>query len=202
MTRAELKASGHLPSLLVCKADPGRAGSPMPPDLAHAPGESRSKQTGGCRFHRKAGPEPQCGRIAPHLVQARREELKACGQLPSLPACEADPEPACSRAAPVLEAAGGPEGVGAQMPAAAWRRLGGERDALRLHLRRVCQEKACLLANLARLRKHYALVRPISVEHMHSTRPEVLGRTPARGEAWPAGRRARRAAAAHAPRAP
>ena len=113
---------------------------------------------------------PQCKPLC-----MARAELRAAGQLPALPACSAAepvfasapdaaaPGPAQGGAAP-----GGPEGtegfeagfrVSAMPSAAAWQRLGGERDAARLHARRLGQEKAGLLASLARLRKHYSLVR-------------------------------------------
>ena len=103
-----------------------------------------------------------------------RAELKAAGQLPALPDCHAV-EPACGSApdaaapgpAPGDAARGVPEGpegfdVGFRVSApsaAAWQRLSGERDAARLRARRLGQEKARLLASLARLRKHYSLVR-------------------------------------------
>lgn len=112
--------------------------------------------------------------LAQHPARMARAELKAAGQLPALPACHAA-EPACASApdaaapGPALgEAApGGPEGpevfdVGFRVSApsaAAWHRLGAERDAARLHARRLGQEKGRLLASLARLRKHYSLVR-------------------------------------------
>lgn len=114
--------------------------------------------------------------VAQHPARMARAELKAAGQLPALPACHTA-EPPCASApdaaapgpAPGEAAPGGPEGpevfdVGFRVSApsvAAWQRLGAERDAARLRARRLGQEKARLLASLARLRKHYSLVRAL-----------------------------------------
>ncbi len=86
----------------------------------------------------------------------RRAELQAAGRSPHLPALEAEAQPNAAALAEADAAAAAHRGGPAQAPG---ERLRAERDALRLRLRRVGQEKAALLGSLARLRAHCSQAR-------------------------------------------